>query len=206
MSSKTYLFDTSMSDLLDMEPCNISDQELNQLVKEYPKTPWSKLCSEEMRNGKAKWMTDIFYKEYNGREFQSKHFKKMWSDPEHKKKHIEAMIEERNSIEGKKRMQEAARKNWDSRSDEERQIFQSKMNEINKNDDKRKDASKKIKKKWQDPIFKEKMKNRKPRGSDGSALKKLWDDPVWRAKTLESRRKKYEERIRSKMNAEANKN
>jgi len=32
MSSKTYLFDTSMSDLLDIEPCNISDQELKDFI------------------------------------------------------------------------------------------------------------------------------------------------------------------------------
>lgn len=38
MSSETYLFDTAMSDLLDIESCNISDQYLEQYIKENAST------------------------------------------------------------------------------------------------------------------------------------------------------------------------
>jgi len=197
MSSETYLFEESFSNALGIE-CDfcLSDQEIDRLLKESPKVPWSKLISEQMKRGQAKEMARIFYDQYNGREFQSNHFKKLWADPEHKKRHIESMIKERNSPEGKKRMQESAQKKWDSRSEEYRKNFRSKMTDINTDESKRKDAGEKIKKKWEDPDFKEKMSKRKTRGSDGSAMKKLWDDPVWRAKTLESRRKKREERIK----------
>jgi hypothetical protein len=52
---------------------------------------------------------------------------------------------------------------WDSLSDEYRENFKEKMTLINKNEDKRIDAGNKIKKKWKDPEYLEKMKNRKKR-------------------------------------------
>lgn len=67
------------------------------------------------------------------------------------------------------------------------------MTTINQSEAKRKDAGQKIKDLWQNNIeFIEKMKNRKTRGSDGSALKKKWEDPIWREYILESRKKKNE--------------
>lgn len=72
-----------------------------------------------------------------------------------------------------------------------KQKFTTKMEEVNRDENKRKKAGKKIKEKWEyDLEFQEKMKKRKPRGSDGSALKAKWDDPVWRNKMLESRKNK----------------
>jgi hypothetical protein len=71
------------------------------------------------------------------------------------------------------------------------QKFKSKMSEVNGDENKRKAASEKIKEKWKnDPNFRDKMKTRKPRGSDGSALKEKWNDPVWRNNMLESRKNK----------------
>jgi group I intron endonuclease len=69
--------------------------------------------------------------------------------------------------------------------------FIKKMKLVNKDENKKKKASQKIKEKWENDLeFQEKMKKRKPRGSDGSALKAKWDDPVWRNKMLESRKNK----------------
>jgi len=50
---------------------------------------------------------------------------------------------------------------WDSLSESKRNDFRKNMKSINSNEDKRKDASVKIKNKWQDPVFQEKMSNRK---------------------------------------------
>jgi hypothetical protein len=67
-----------------------------------------------------------------------------------------------------------------------------KMDIVNKDINKRQNASEKIKEKWKDPIFLEKMNNRKPRGSDGSALKEKWADPIWKQNMLQSRKLKNE--------------
>jgi hypothetical protein len=68
------------------------------------------------------------------------------------------------------------------------------MTLVNKDPAKRKKAGKKIKENWKyNKDFKEKMKNRKKRGSDGSALKKKWEDPNWRNYMLECRKRKKNE-------------
>lgn len=66
--------------------------------------------------------------------------------------------------------------------------FVDKMNEVNKREEKRKNASNKIKEKWKDPNFIEKMKKR-PQGSNSVALKEKWKDPVWRQMMLDKRKK-----------------
>jgi group I intron endonuclease len=69
--------------------------------------------------------------------------------------------------------------------------FTKKMNIVNKDENKRKKAGQKIKDKWQnDEEFRNKMKKRKPRSSNGNAMKNKWADPVWRNKMIESRKKK----------------
>ena len=69
--------------------------------------------------------------------------------------------------------------------------FTKKMNLVNQDERKKKKASQKIKEKWQnDKEFQEKMKKRKTRGSNGNALKKKWADPIWRNKMLDARKKK----------------
>lgn len=52
---------------------------------------------------------------------------------------------------------------WDSLDEEYRKEFKEKMSSINKDEDKRLDAGNKIKKKWKDPEYLEKMKCRKKR-------------------------------------------
>jgi hypothetical protein len=59
----------------------------------------------------------------------------------------------KKSIEGKKR--------WESMTEEEREKFNSKMDNINKDETKRKDAGFKIKELWKNKEYLEKMKNRK---------------------------------------------
>ena len=62
------------------------------------------------------------------------------------------------------------------------------LSESNSDFNKRKDASVKLKEKWKDPDFINKMNKRKPRSSDGSKLKEKWKDPVWRAYMLNQRK------------------
>lgn len=72
-----------------------------------------------------------------------------------------------------------------------------KLTIINKDINKRLDASKKIKNMWKDSSFREKMLKRKCRGSDGSKLKEKWADPIWREYMLKSRQLKREEKLKN---------
>jgi hypothetical protein len=73
-----------------------------------------------------------------------------------------------------------------------KESFDKKMKEVNQSLAKRNDASVKLKEKWKDPVYIEKMNNRKPRGSDGSALKLKWADPIWKQNMLQLRKLKNE--------------
>jgi hypothetical protein len=103
---------------------------------------------------------------------------------------VTAMIAERNTLTGKERMKVSAQKRWDDMDEVTRNNFNLKMQEVNSNSDKKEKAGKSIKANWDNQEFKDKMKTRKTRGSDGSALKKKWDDPIWRESMLASRREK----------------
>ncbi len=65
---------------------------------------------------------------------------------------------DKQNIEEKRRI---TQEKWDNLSEEEYLIFKQKMDIINKNEEKRKDAGEKIKKLWQSEEYLEKMKNRK---------------------------------------------
>jgi hypothetical protein len=69
-----------------------------------------------------------------------------------------------------------------------------KMTEINQRQEKRDDASVKIKQKWQEPEFMEKMKNRKskPKGGGSDKMKERWSDPEFKKMMLEKHKKKRE--------------
>jgi hypothetical protein len=67
------------------------------------------------------------------------------------------------------------------------------MSTVNKDEKKRKSAGEKIKAKWQDPDYKEKMRLRKT-GSNSNTLKEKWQDPEWREYMLNSRKEKRKKR------------
>jgi hypothetical protein len=73
--------------------------------------------------------------------------------------------------------------------------FVNKMTCVNRDIDKRNKASIKIKEKWKDPIYLEKMKNRKTVSSEDKSIKmkEKWADPIWKANMLEKRRNKNNE-------------
>jgi len=73
------------------------------------------------------------------------------------------------------------------------------MLKVNKEENKRKLASDKLKEKWKEPEYLEKMKAR-PHGSNSKSLKEKWADPVWREYMLEQRRIKRAQRNENKEN------
>lgn len=117
---------------------------------------------------------EIFKKEASLR------IKEQWKDPDFREKSIQNMVLEKSTPEAKIRMSNSSKKVWKSKSTEELQTFKEKMKVINSDENKREDASIKIKSKWKNVEFKEKMKNRKPRGSNGENIKTKWEDPEYR--------------------------
>jgi hypothetical protein len=127
------------------------------------------LCREEMINGKSKYMSDLFLSNQDYKEIRSKQFKDLWADDEYKERVIISMIEERNTPAGKDRMVLSAKKMWDDKSIEERISFNKKMSDINNGKEKRKDAGCKIKDKWKEEEFRNKMRIR-----DENNSKRVW--------------------------------
>jgi hypothetical protein len=114
------------------------------------------ISSDEQRRRISKFWDNITDEQYL--EF-SKKMKSYWTD-EKKKEKSEQMKEyylDKKNIEEKRRI---TQEKWDNLSEEEYLIFKQKMNIINKNEEKRKDAGEKIKKLWQTESYLEKMKKR----------------------------------------------
>jgi len=118
---------------------------------------------------------------------KSEKMKKYWTEERKLKKSLD--MKRYNEENGTERYSVGLKKRYENMTKFEWESFVESTSLANKNIKKRKDASVKIKKKWKDPNFREKMKKRKTRGSDGSALKKLWEDPNFREKMLSSRKK-----------------
>jgi len=117
------------------------------------------LSSEEQRRRANIFWENMSDDDYNKFCIEMKQY---WTD-ERKQEKSNQMIDyysnpgniEKKIIESKIR--------WNSVSKEYREKFSQKMNIINKDDNKRKDAGEKIKKLWEDDDYLEKMKNRKHR-------------------------------------------
>lgn len=179
----------------------ISESRKNEWIK-FKKTEkykiWRKNRSEQMtrkmKDGLASELSNRRYtKNSNARNEISDHFKKLWNNDEYRNNIIQSMIKERNSPEGKARMKKAVTERWNNCSIEDREKFKEKMTATNQSEEKRLDASNKIKEKWQETEFQQKMKQRKTRGSDGSKMKELWANPEFREKMLKARQRKKHE-------------
>lgn len=149
-------------------------------------------CKNHMINGHAKIMAE----KGNTPELKKKKSEAMklyWTEERKKEKSL-SMIEY-NEVNGTERYSKALRKRYSDMSEQKFTEFVDKMNKVNKNPEKRKKAGNKIKEKWKDPVFIEKMKNRKQGSSESrsSKMKELWADPVWKENMLEKRRNKNNE-------------
>jgi len=120
---------------------------------------------------------------------KSENMKKYWTEEKRKNKSEE--MKKYNKINGTDRYSVEIKKRYEDPVFLEK--FINKMNIVNNDENKKNKASKKIKEKWKNDLdFQEKMKKRKPRGSNGTAMKEKWADPIWRNKMLESRKNKKE--------------
>lgn len=121
------------------------------------------------------------------RKIKSEKMKEYWT--EERKKEKSRKMKEYNEKNGKERYSAAAKTLHSDPAFKKR--FVDVMTEVNKDIEKRAEASIKLKEKWKDPEYKEKMKKRK-HGSNSISLKEKWKDPDWRQMMLERRKKKRE--------------
>jgi hypothetical protein len=113
---------------------------------------------------------------------------KAWWTEEKRKQKSENLIAY-NKENGTQRYTDALNKRWSTMSSEGYEEFCKTMTEVNRRPEKRKIAGKKIKDKWNnDEKYKEKMKNRRPRGSDGSNISKRWKEPGFKEAQILARR------------------
>lgn len=114
-------------------------------------------------------------------EVVSKQMRKMW-ELRHTEL-TEKLKQYANSEEGKKQRSTSSKIVWEKASEERRNQVRSIQKAFNKQ------VAARNKELWNTPEYKLKMSKRKPRGSDGSKLKEKWADPVWREKMLNARKK-----------------
>lgn len=114
-------------------------------------------------------------------EVVSKQMRRMW-ELRHTEL-TEKLKQYANSEEGKKQRSASSKIVWENASEERRNQIRSLQKTFNKQ------VAARNKELWNTPEYKLKMSKRKPRGSDGSKLKEKWADPVWREKMLNARKK-----------------
>jgi hypothetical protein len=89
-----------------------------------------------------------------------------------------------NSDEGRKQRSISSKLAWKNSKPERKEQIKSLQKQFNIQ------VAERNKELWQTEEYRLKMANRKTRGSDGSKLKEKWADPIWRQKMLEARKKK----------------
>lgn len=115
---------------------------------------------------------------------KSEKMKQFWT--EERKLHKSEQMKEYNIKNGKDRYHISSKI---MHSDPDfKQKFSDIMSEVNKREYKRKDASEKIRKKWQEPSFRERMSKR-PHGSNSNTMKEKWKDPAFKQRMLDMRKK-----------------
>lgn len=149
-----------------------------QLISNAAKRGWEKLKKnkikfDEFKLKRSKYMSTLSSVEQSRRaklfwdnitpqryEQFCQNVKNSWSEEKRIQKSIE-MKKYFENEENRKQKSIEAKEFWDNSSDEFKQNFKDKMNIVNKDIVKREKAGKVIKEKWKDPIFLNKMKNRK---------------------------------------------
>lgn len=128
---------------------------------------WRKSRSDFMKNisnEEQKRRANIFWDNITDDEYINfcNKMKSYWTDDKKKEK-SEQMLYFFSNLENVEKKRKETQDRWDSMDEEYRLNFKEKMDKINKDESKRIDAGIKIKKKWEDPDYLEKMKNRKKR-------------------------------------------
>jgi hypothetical protein len=131
-----------------------------------------KISSEEQRRRANIFWTNISDERYL--DF-CKEMKNYWTEERKLQKSTEMKNFYSHEENVKKKSQES-KKIWELRNDEFRENFRNKMDEINKNEDKRKDAGEKIKNIWKTEDYLKKMKSRKHR--EGTKIKLISNNGI----------------------------
>lgn len=139
---------------------------------------------EQSRRSSLGWKNKTT-KKYN--EFCLK-MKSLWTE-EYTKNHSEKMKKYYSIDENRIKKSEQAKYHWDNMTKENREKFNDKMSIVNKNLEKREKAGKSIKKLWEDPIFLDKMKNRKTRS--GTDIKITFIDNTTEILNMSQIKRKY---------------
>jgi hypothetical protein len=114
----------------------------------------------------------------------SKRTKNMWKE---KREDIVASMKiSFNTQENRRKRSIGSKKSWNKDDGTRKAQIMQLQKDYNK------ETAIKNKEKWKCNEFKEKMKKRKKRGSDGSNMKKYWNDPIWKEKVLSDRKKRRE--------------
>jgi len=151
---------------------------------------WKNQIPEDGLGG-GTWMKGLTYEECFG-ESKAKLIKKKQSkqkSKEHKQALSKSRIGKKLSEENCKAISNGLKKRYEDK--EYYESFCETMKEVNQREEKRSASGLKIKEKWKDEEYLEKMKNR-PHGSNSLSLKEKWADPIWREYILECRRLKRE--------------
>lgn len=154
----------------------------------------SKQTSQIMKDGLAKKLSEKRFSKKENREKVSSHFKSLWENEDYREKTINSIKAVRGTIKSREKSSKISLEKWKNISNEEYDIFCEKMKILNSSSEKLENNSNKMKEKWKEVEYLEKMKNRKKRGSDGSKSKMLWADPIWKANMLEKRKLAKEKR------------
>jgi hypothetical protein len=144
------------------------------------------LTSEEQRRRAYIFWNNINEKDYL--KFCEK-MKSYWTEEKRveKSKQMNEYYSNPDNVEKKRR---ETKDRWDSLDESYRKNFKEKMSLINKDLEKRLDAGNKIKDKWKDPVYLEKMKNRKKRNGLKIKITKI-DESVEIFENMEDIVKKY---------------
>jgi hypothetical protein len=139
---------------------NLKNDEVKYNKWRENKSESMKLLSTEEQRRRA----NIFWNNIDEEDYLKfcEKMKSYWTEEKRfeKSKQMNEYYSNPNNVEKKRR---ETKDRWDSLDDSYRKNFKEKMSFINKNESKRLDAGNKIKKKWKDPDYLEKMRNRKKR-------------------------------------------
>jgi hypothetical protein len=129
--------------------------------------------SEQSRRSKIFWnnISDIEYLEFCNK------IKNYWTE-DRKKEKSKDMKDFYSNPKNVDKKREESKKIWDNKDDESRNKFREKMSLINKDENKRLDAGNKIKELWKDPVYLNKMKNRKKNMGEKIKLIKTDGDEI----------------------------
>ena len=138
---------------------------INLKLNEEKYNKWRKSKSESMKKLSSEEQTrrsNLFWDNITDEEYINfcNEMKEYWTDEKkiQKSKQMKLFYSNVENVEKKSR---ESKHRWDSLNNEERLKFKEKMDLINKDENKRLDAGQKIKQIWKNPIYLEKMKNRK---------------------------------------------